>query len=196
MEHPTSHEECLPQAPPPSPTKFSLLDCAQHEEACPSPSCTLRLIDRKIEAHQARLSPTQDKHSSPYSPSLLHVNVSGRKLGRSMGPMHRMTSLHQVSSARGNHVMTMTNSSYHSTRSSGTDSLVLTPKSSPFCVSNLQSCRKAIGEPPGRFRCPSQDRDAPETRPTITRRRYLFPNIGWLKYHSRNGRIAVGVQGK
>ena len=175
MEHPTSHEEFLPQAPPPSPTKFTLLNCAQHEEACPSPSCTLRLIDRKIEAHQARLSPTQDRHSSPYSPSLLHVNVSGRKLEPSIEPMRKMTSLRQASSVFGNHDITMTNSSYHSTRSSGNDSLVSTPKSSPFCALNLQSCGKTIGEAPGRFCIPPQDKDASGPRPTFTGRDTLFP---------------------
>ena len=175
MKRRTYHEEDIPQAPPPSPTKFTLLTCAEIEEACPSPSCTLRLVDRKIEAHQARLSPIQTEQTSgPYSPALLSVNVSGRKLEGSDEPIHKTTSLRQVSSASGHHDMTTTNSSYHLTRSSGTDSLVLSPKTSSFCLFN-QSCRKAIEGVPGRFRFPSQGSDASEPRPTVTGRHIFFP---------------------
>ena len=171
MERPTYHEDYSPQAPPPSPVIFPLFTCADHEEACPSTSATLGLLDRKIEAHQAKLSLTQDKQSSgPSSPAFLRFSKSGGKLDCSDEPMHKTPSLRQVSSASGNHNMTMTNSSFHPTRSISPESLALSPKSSPFCLFNLQSCRKSIRDASGRFHFPSQGSNASEPRATVVDR--------------------------
>ena len=177
MERPTYQEEYSPQAPPPSPAKIPLLTCAEHKEACPSTSSTLRLVDRKIEAHQARMSLLQDKKSSgPPSLAILRVNESGRKLECSDEPMRKMPSVRQVSSASGNHDMTVTNLSCHPTRSIGTEKFSLSPKSSPFCLFSLQSCRKAIRNASGRFRFPSQGSNASEPRAmVIDRHSILFP---------------------
>lgn len=119
------YREHVPCAPPPSPIKFTPISCAEPDEACPSTSCALLLVDRKIEAHQARRSPVQfRKRPSPYSPTLLSDSVSGTKAEYSDESMHRMTPLRQLSSASDDDDMTVTSSSCPSSRSSGTNTLV------------------------------------------------------------------------
>lgn len=128
IESCTCYREHVPRAPPPSP-EFSSLTCAGPNEACPSASCALLLVDRKIEAHQARLSEIQHRRPlGSHSPAFMNNSVSGMKLEASDEPMHRMTSLRQVSSASDDDDddddMTVTNSSCPSSRSSGTNALV------------------------------------------------------------------------
>ncbi|KAF6236960.1 hypothetical protein HO173_004839 [Letharia columbiana] len=125
IERRTCYSEHVPRAPPPSPTKLTPLTCAELNEACPSASCALLLVDRKIEAHRARLSPTE--HRKPpgwYSHALMSDSVSRMKLETSDEQMHRMTPLQQISSASDDDDTTVTNSSCPSSRSSGTNTLV------------------------------------------------------------------------
>lgn len=125
VEHRTCCREHVPRAPPPSPIKFPPLTCAEPNEACPSTSCALLLVDRKIEEHQERLSPMQlSKAPGLHSPALLSERVSGVKLECPEESRHRMTPLRQVSTASDDDDMTVTSSSYPSSRSSGTNTLL------------------------------------------------------------------------
>lgn len=125
FEGSTSYEEHVPCAPPPSPIKYTPLTCTELNEACPSTSCALRLVDRKIKAHQATLSPIQrTKPLGSYPPTLMSDSVSRMKLECPEEQLHRMTPLRQVSSASDDDDMTVTSSDCPSSRSSGTNTLV------------------------------------------------------------------------
>lgn len=124
IERRTYYREHVPRPPPPSP-KSNPLTRPESNEPCPSISCALLLVDRKIQAHQARLSPIQHRTlPSLYCPTLLSDSVSGMKLECSDEQMLKTTLLRQVLSASDDDEMTATNSSCHSSRSSGTNTLV------------------------------------------------------------------------
>ncbi len=124
VERRTYYSENIPRAPPPSPTRCTQLICAEPDEACPSTSCVLLLVDREIEAHQARLSPIQHREPlGPYSPALSD-SVSGIKIECSDEPMHTMIPQRQFSGASDDDDTTVTSSSCPSSRSSGTNTLV------------------------------------------------------------------------
>lgn len=200
----TCSKECSPPAPPPSPTKFTPSDCAEQNELDPSTSCVLLLVDQKIEAYQARLSPAQ--HGQPpasYFPGLMNDSVFGMKLECSDGPMHKVTPLHQISSASDDDGMTVTNSSCPSSRSSGTipsDREVdhhataigipyyrklatssqsaaqpSSPKSPTFSLFSLRSSRDATADASSRFRSISRSNDALGPRPMVTGRQISSP---------------------
>ena len=117
--------EYEPNTPPPSPTKFTPMTRAEPNEACPCTSCALLLVDRKIEAHQARSSPApQRKVPSSYAHTTLSDSVSRMKLEYSDDQMHNNVALScQVSSASDDEDMTVPTSRSSSSRSSGTEPL-------------------------------------------------------------------------
>ena len=126
MEFPTSYKDYLPRTPPPSPTRFDPSTCGNLDEAGLLTPCALHLVDRKIEAHQARLLTIQRSRCPPMSLR----DVSGEKLERIDEQMHKMTPLRQVALASNDNDMTMTKSRCHSSRSSDSSTLVDEPLSS------------------------------------------------------------------
>lgn len=130
MEQRTCYTEYAPPAPPPSPTKLTSLPCAKSNKACPSTLCALHLVDRKIEAHQSRLSPIQHTITPcPHTSALWSDNVSETKLKYHDERMHRKDPLRQVSSASDDDNMTVTSLRCYSSGSSGTNTLVNNPPS-------------------------------------------------------------------
>ena len=130
MEQHTCYTEYAPPAPPPSPTKLTSLPCAKSNKACPSTLCALHLVDRKIEAHQSKLSPIQHtKPSCPYTSALWGDNVCETKLKYHDEGMHRKDPLRQISSASDDDNMPVTSLRCYSPRSSGTNTLVNYPLS-------------------------------------------------------------------
>ena len=124
VERRTYYRENIPRAPPPSPTKSTPLICAEPDEGCPSTSCVLLLVDRKIQAHQARLSSIQHREPlGPYSPALSD-SAFGMKVECSDEPMPTMIPQRQFSGASDDDDTTVTNSSCPSSRSSGINTLV------------------------------------------------------------------------
>lgn len=116
--------EYEPNTPPPSPTKFTSLTRAEPNEACPCTSCALLLVDRKIEAHQARSSPAPHRKSpSSYPPTTWSDSVSRMKVEYSDDQMHNMALICQVSSASDDEEMTVPSSKSSSSRSSSTNPL-------------------------------------------------------------------------
>lgn len=200
----TCSRENSPRAPPPSPTKFTPLDCGERNEMDPATSCVLLLVDQKIEAYQARLSPAQHSQSpASYFPSLMNDSIFGMKLECSDGPTHRVAPLHQISSASDDDDMTVTNSSCPSSRSSGTipsDREVdphTTPvgvpyyrklatssqsasqhsssKSPTFSLFSLRSSRDATADAPSKLRSTPRSNDALGSRPMVTGRQISSP---------------------
>ena len=198
--------EYEPNTPPPSPTKFTPLTRAGPNEACPCTSCTLLLVDRKIEAHQARSSPVpHGKPPSSYPPTTLSDSVSRMKLEYSDDQMHNMALVCQVSSASDDDEMTVPNSKFSSSRSSGTNPLAddlpndmvdahftatgvfkiartsqsaaqpSSPPSTNFSLFNLRSSRDAFGDAPSRYYSSSQRNDALGPRPTVAGRHSASP---------------------
>ena len=202
IERRTCSREHVPCAPPPSPTKCTPLTCAEPNEACPSTSCALLLVDRKIEAHHARLSPRQ--HRKPLSSSCFLAFKSDSECSNEL--VHRTM---QFSSASDDDDMASTNSSCPSSSSSGTNTLVnelpsdrevdshftaisahyrrkvatapqsttqpASPKSPTFRLFTLRSPRDAIVDSPSRFRPHSQSDDASGPRPTVAGRQISSP---------------------
>ena len=116
--------EYEPNAPPPSPTKFTPMTRAEPNGACPCTSCALLLVDRKIEADQARSSPTPHKRvPSSYPPTTLSDSVSRMKLAYSDDQRHNMALISQVSSASDDEETTVPTSKSSSSRSSGSNPL-------------------------------------------------------------------------
>ena len=200
----TCSREYSPRAPPPSPTKSTPLDSAERNEIDPASSCVLLLVDQKIEAYQARLSPAQHSQSpASYFPSLMNDSVFGMKLECSDGPMHRLAPLHQNSSASDDDDMTVTNSSCPSSRSSGTipsdrevdphttaigipyyrklatSSQLAAQPSSPesptFSLFSLRSSRDATADASSRFGSTPRRNDAFGPRPMVTGRLISSP---------------------
>ncbi len=195
MEHRTYYEQYLPRAPPSSPTKFTPLTYFELDEACPSTACALHIVDQKIEAHQAMLSPTQTPTTlGPNHPALSSDNASGKRSESSGEPMHRMTPLRQISSASDDDNMTLAKSScrlnddpsngevnYLSTatgvqyqRRIAESPLLETqppsPKSLTFGLFDIRSSREAVAGTPSRFRFSSPSKNASESQPTFTGR--------------------------
>ena len=101
---------------------------AEPNQACPSSFCARHIVHRQIEAHLSRLSPVQHRRTPPpYSPALLSDNVSGKKLKCSDQSMPRMAPTREVSSASDNGDVTATNSSRHSSRFGGANTLLNGP---------------------------------------------------------------------
>lgn len=124
IDCPTCHREHVPHTPPSSPNDTPL-SCTEPYEACPSTSCALLLVDRKIKAYQAKVLPTE--HRNPlgsHAPAFRNGSISRVKLACSNQPMDRMNPLHQVSSASGDDDMTLIDSRCPSSRSSGGVTLV------------------------------------------------------------------------
>ena len=120
MERHTFYTEYTPRTPPPSPIKFTSLDCAEPNEANKSTYCALHLVDRKIEAHQSTLSPMQHRKTPcPCSPAFWSHDVSGQKLQCFDESMHRMAPVRQNSLPPDDDEMTPENSSYYSSRTRG-----------------------------------------------------------------------------
>ena len=125
MERHTSYREYLSRAPPPSPTKLTSFPCVEPNEASKYTFCALHLVDREIEAHDSRMSPILHRRAPrPYSPTRWSHDMSGQKLSCFDEPVHRMAPMRQVPLATDDDEMTVTNSSCHSLRSSGTSTLV------------------------------------------------------------------------
>lgn len=120
----TCHREHVPHTPPSSPNDTPLT-CTEPHDTCPSNFCALLLVDRKIEAHQTRMLPSE--YSNPlgsHAPAFRNDNVPRMKIACSDESMHGMTPLRQVSSASGDDDLTMMNSRCPSSRSSGAITLV------------------------------------------------------------------------
>ena len=116
--------EYEPNTPPPSPTTFTPMTRAEPNGACPCTSCALLLVDRKIEADQARSSPTpHSKVPSSYPPTTLSDSVSRMKLEYSGDQMHNMALICQASSASDHEEMTVPTLKPSSSRSNGSNPL-------------------------------------------------------------------------
>ena len=92
---------------------------------CPCTSCALLLVDREIEAHQAKSSPTpHGKVSSSNPPTTLSDSVSRMTFEYSDDQMHKdMALICQVSSASDDEEMTVPTSKNSSSKTSGTKPL-------------------------------------------------------------------------
>ena len=104
---------------------FTPMTRAKPHETCPHTSCALLLVDRGIEAHQAKSSPApHGKVSGSNPPTTLSDSASRMTLEYSNDQMHKnMALICQVSSAFDDEEMTVPTSNISSSKSSGTKPL-------------------------------------------------------------------------